>query len=50
MNGIARNFHFEDHLENGELAFDFKLKPGVVPTSNALKLMQSIGLVAAQSV
>jgi DNA mismatch repair ATPase MutS len=50
MNGIARNFHFEDHLENGELAFDFKLKPGVVHTSNALKLMQAIGLVAAQSV
>lgn len=50
MNGAARNFHFEDHLEKGELAFDFKLKPGVVHTSNALKLMQSIGLVPAQSV
>ncbi len=50
MNGSARNFHFEDHLEDGELAFDFKLKPGVVQTSNALKLMQSIGLVSAQSV
>jgi hypothetical protein len=49
MNGTARNFHFEDHLENGQLAFDFKLKPGVVRTSNALKLMQSIGLVKAQS-
>jgi len=49
MNGSAMNFHFEDHLENGELAFDFKLKPGVVHTSNALKLMQAIGLVAAQS-
>ena len=33
MNGSARNFHFEDHLENGKLAFDFKLKPGVVHTS-----------------
>jgi MutS domain V len=50
MNGSAANFHFEDHLENGELAFDFKLKPGVVQTSNALKLMRAIGLVAAQSV
>ena len=50
MNGSAKNFHFEDHLENGELAFDFKLKPGIVHTSNALKLMQSIGLVSAQSV
>ena len=50
MNGSAANFHFEDHLENGELAFDFKLKPGIVQTSNALKLMQAIGLVTAQSV
>ncbi len=49
MNGSARNFHFEDHLENGQLAFDFKLTAGVVQTSNALKLMQSIGLVTAKS-
>ncbi|HTB97529.1 MAG TPA: hypothetical protein VK716_11010, partial [Terracidiphilus sp.] len=42
----ARNDHFEDHFKNGELAFDFKLKPGIVQTSNALKLMQSIGLLS----
>ncbi len=46
MNGSARNYHFEDHLENGQLVFDFKLKAGVVQTSNALKLMQSIGLLS----
>ena len=46
MNGRARNFHFEDHLENGKLAFDFKIKPGIVQTSNALRLMQSIGLLS----
>ncbi len=40
----AANFHFEDHLENGQLRFDYKLTPGVVETSNALKLMRSIGL------
>jgi DNA mismatch repair ATPase MutS len=49
MKGIAKNFHFEDHLENGQLAIDFMLKPGVVHTSNALKLMQSIGLATEQS-
>jgi DNA mismatch repair ATPase MutS len=38
------NFHFEDHLENGELRFDYRLTPGVVQTSNALRLMRSIGL------
>jgi MutS domain V len=40
----AANFHFEDHLENGQLRFDYKLTHGVVQTSNALRLMRSIGL------
>ena len=40
----AANFHFEDHLEDGQLRFDYKLTPGIVQTSNALKLMRSIGL------
>lgn len=48
MNGSARNYHFEDHLEDGKLVFDFKLRPGVVQTSNALKLMESIGLLPEQ--
>jgi hypothetical protein len=46
--GIAINCHFEDHLENGELKFDYRLKPGIVQTSNALKLMQSIGLAVEE--
>lgn len=46
MNGRARNDHFEDHFKDGKLAFDFKLKPGIVQTSNALKLMESIGLLS----
>ena len=45
MDGRARNYHFDDHLENGKLRFDFKLKEGVVQTSNALRLMESIGLL-----
>lgn len=40
----AANFHFEDHLENGQLRFDYKLVSGVARSSNALKLMRSIGL------
>jgi hypothetical protein len=46
--GAAVNCHFEDHLEAGQLKFDYRLKPGVVRTSNALKLMQSIGLAVEQ--
>jgi hypothetical protein len=40
----AANCHFEDHFEDGQLIFDYRLKPGVVKTSNALELMRSIGL------
>jgi hypothetical protein len=44
MGTRAANFHFEDHLDNGELRFDYHLLPGIVQTSNALQLMRSIGL------
>jgi DNA mismatch repair ATPase MutS len=44
MGGRAANCHFEDRFEAGQLIFDYKLKPGVVKTSNALKLMRAIGL------
>ena len=44
MDGIAGNCHFEDSLRDGHLHFDYILKPGVVQTSNALKLMRSVGL------
>jgi hypothetical protein len=40
----AANFHFADRIENGELRFDYRLVPGVAQSSNALKLMRSIGL------
>lgn len=42
--GRASNAHFEDHLEAGQLRFDYTLRPGVVQKSNALELMRSIGL------
>jgi DNA mismatch repair ATPase MutS len=38
------NVHFEDHLENGAVSFDYQLRQGVVQKSNALELMRSIGL------
>jgi hypothetical protein len=46
MDGRGVNCHFEDQLEDEKLIFDYKLKPGVVKTSNALALMRSIGLGA----
>jgi hypothetical protein len=44
MDGVARNCHFEDIIEDGKLKFDFRLRPGIVRTSNALRLMQAVGL------
>jgi hypothetical protein len=44
MNGAATNCHFEDTIEDGRLRFDYRLRPGIVQTSNALKLMEAVGL------
>ncbi len=40
----ADNVHFEDFIAEGKLAFDYRLRPGVVRRSNAIELMRSIGL------
>lgn len=41
----ARNAHFEDQVSpHGELIFDYQLRPGVVPRSNAIALMRAVGL------
>jgi MutS domain V len=40
----AVNVHFEDHLENGVMTFDYAMKSGVVRKSNALALMRAVGL------
>jgi hypothetical protein len=38
------NKHFQDHVEDGKMRFDYKLQDGVVAKSNALALMRLIGL------
>ncbi|HMP04520.1 MAG TPA: hypothetical protein PKC45_18680 [Gemmatales bacterium] len=38
------NAHFRDEWHDGELHFDYRLRPGVVDHSNALALMRSVGL------
>ena len=40
----AANVHFEDHLEDGQIRFDYILRPGLIRKSNALELMRSVGL------
>lgn len=46
----AVNVHFEDRFEDGEMRFDYRLRPGPVARSNALALMRAVGLdVAAET-
>ena len=44
LGGRAVNVHFEDRFEHGVLTFDYRLKPGVVRSSNAIALMRAVGL------
>ena len=39
-----RNFHFREEVINGHMVFDYKLRTGPSPTTNALKIMQLEGL------
>jgi hypothetical protein len=40
----AANVHFEDHMEDGRVVFDYRMRAGVVTKSNALALMRSVGI------
>ncbi len=42
--GEASNVHLQDHVEDGKMQFDYKLRDGVITHSNALELMRMIGL------
>lgn len=44
LGAAAINIHFEDQIQDGKMHFDYKIHPGVVRKSNALELMQMIGL------
>ncbi len=38
------NAHFTDVVQDGEMTFDYRLRPGVVRTSNALRLLRMAGV------
>ena len=40
----VRNAHFREHVEEGRLLFDYRLRPGPCPTTNALVIMEQAGL------
>ena len=40
----AANVHFEDQIVDGQIRFDYGMRPGVVRKSNAIELMRQVGL------
>ncbi|MGH9401766.1 MAG: MutS-related protein [Terriglobia bacterium] len=44
LGNSIHNAHFQEHIDNGKMSFDYTLREGVVKTSNALELMRWIGL------
>ncbi|WP_437877552.1 MutS family DNA mismatch repair protein [Sorangium sp. So ce513] len=42
--GRVRNVHFEELVVEDRMTFDYKLKPGVVTSANALRLMKIVGI------
>ena len=44
LGSTASNAHFEDQLTDGQMSFDYRLRPGVITRGNALALMRAVGL------
>lgn len=43
IEGVA-NFHFREEVRAGKMVFDYRLRPGPCPTTNALTIMRLEGL------
>jgi hypothetical protein len=45
LEGRVRNVHFQEQIDSaGAMTFDYRLRDGVVESSNALRLMRAVGL------
>lgn len=44
LGAAAANVHFDDQIVDGQVEFDYRLRPGIVTHSNALELMRAVGL------
>jgi hypothetical protein len=45
----VRNLHFREQIQAGRMVFDYRLRSGPCPTTNALKIMQAAGLPVPES-
>ncbi len=44
QSSLVHNYHFRDTVSDSRLVFDYKIRPGPCPTTNALKIMEMEGL------
>lgn len=47
-NASIINYHFTDEIRDGEMYFDYKIKPGIAQSGNAVTLMKMIGIEVAE--
>ncbi|MGE5106274.1 MAG: MutS-related protein [Sphingobacteriales bacterium] len=45
FHGKISNYCFESVIQNGELSFDYKLRPGIAQNKNASFLMEKMGII-----
>jgi hypothetical protein len=44
LGGKVDNVHFEEQVQGEAMTFDYVLRPGIVQSSNALRLMRAVGI------
>ncbi len=42
--GRVKNVHFADYYQNGEMRFDFKMRPGILTHTNGMNVIAALGL------
>ena len=47
LDGRAINVHFEEHYQDGEMRFDYRMRSGVLTRTNGLNVMAALGLLPA---
>jgi hypothetical protein len=47
LGGAVENVHFEEQVAGDSMTFDYLLRPGIVHSSNALRLMRAVGIDVA---
>jgi hypothetical protein len=47
LDGQAINVHFEEHYENDEMLFDYRMRPGVLTRTNGVNVMTALGLLSS---